>query len=77
MLAERFKSSDPDLARLLLSSVVGGPKSDSQRPDAMLSLATLNMGDRSEEAHALLKELMASYPMHPATEVARAKGLVP
>lgn len=77
VLAERFKPTNLELARTLLTSVVDGPESDAQRPEAMLSLATLNLGNHDDDARRLLDELGSIYPMHPATEVARAKGLLP
>lgn len=73
MLAERLKATHPEAARALLASVVDGPASDGQRPDAMLSLAQLSP---AEQARALLDALLSQYPLHPATEVARARGLL-
>ena len=74
MLAERLKASDAETARLLLVSVVRGPADDLQRPDAMLALAALEREAAPERAEVLLRELIEAYPMHPAAELARARG---
>ena len=77
MLAERFRAQYPEVTKQLLKSVVDGPRGDAQRPDAILSLATLELSEGDSAAEALLAELVQSYPLHPATEVARTKGLIP
>lgn len=74
LLAERFKASDPELARRLLVSVVEGSREDPERPDAMLALAALEREGSPARAQQLLSELMQSYPMHPAAESARTRG---
>lgn len=76
-LSAKLKSTNPDLAAKLLESVVDGPKEDSQRPDAMLELAELCREEKPEEAKRLITELIEMYPLHPATEIVRAKGLAP
>lgn len=74
MLAERLKASDPDAAKALLNSVVTGAPNDAQRPDALLSLAAMEREGAPQKAEALLGELLRSYPMHPASELARTRG---
>ena len=69
--AEELKD-EPALSKSLLLSVVQEPK-DSQRPDALLALLPL-----CDDAEAKLwaDELKESYPMHPATGLATARGLL-
>jgi membrane associated rhomboid family serine protease len=62
-------------AILLLESVVAGAPDDAQRPDAMLALATLRSAEGAEEGGRVARALLAEYPLHPAAEVARARGL--
>jgi len=73
LLAEKFRVSHPDLSRGLLLSVVGGDKNDSQRPDALLALAGLT---QPPERDTWLAELRERYPLHPAHELARQRGLI-
>jgi hypothetical protein len=74
LLAERLKAIRPDVSELLLESVVAGPDTDEQRPDAMLALATLRKESAPEPARKLIDELVACYPLHPASELARSRG---
>ena len=76
-LAARMKVPHPDLAVRLLQSVVSGPKDDAQRPDAMLTLAELRKDADPDHSKSLLKELFDTYPLHPAAEIARTRGLLP
>jgi hypothetical protein len=73
MLAERLKEHDPDCSRELLESVVS-EADEPQRPDAMMSLIALEWDENPVRAHALLDELTERYPLHPAVELARARG---
>jgi membrane associated rhomboid family serine protease len=74
LYAEQLKSRKQDLAAVLLESVVKGPPSDSQRPDAILALAEIRRDSDPDGANRLVAELFAQYPLHPASEIARAKG---
>jgi membrane associated rhomboid family serine protease len=74
LLAERFRQSRPDVARALLESVVYGANDDEQRPDALLALANIERATDPEPAKALVRELFDRYPLHPASDVARARG---
>ena len=74
ILAERLRGSAPESARLLLESVIASPE-DANRPDALLSLATISMAESPEEARRLIVELFARYPLHPAADLARSIGL--
>jgi membrane associated rhomboid family serine protease len=73
LLAERCKLKWPETARALLRSVVEGPDDDPQRPQALLSLALLS---EESPARAMLADLRERYPAHPATDLARARGLL-
>lgn len=68
----------PSAARMLYESVVAEPLRDGQRPEALFELARLEGAqERPERAAALLDTLVRDHPLHSATELARAKGLVP
>jgi membrane associated rhomboid family serine protease len=72
LLAERYRSSNPELAKSLLLSVIGGKFDDEQRADALLALCTL----APSEAQPWLDELRSKFPIHPATDLARTRGLI-
>jgi len=76
LLAERYKTTEPDLSRLLLLSVIR-VMNDKQRPDALLALATLDYDNYPENAKTWLRDLFTHYPMHPATDLARTRGWSP
>lgn len=73
LLAEKLRAGHPDLSVGLLLSVVGGDANDSQRPEALLALAS--MGD-APEREDWLRELAERYPLHPACALARQRGLI-
>jgi len=75
-LADHYRAELPDLSRLLLLSVVR-VMSDDERPDALYALACLDRDDYPDSAKSWIKELYARYPMHPASDLARAKGWAP
>lgn len=72
-LAEGDVRESPVLAKLLLRSVIVERDSD-YRPDAIMSLVSLTEGEEREE---LLADLAANHALHPVTEAARARGLLP
>jgi len=74
--ADQSREAAPDVARALLRSVVEGPPGDAQRPDAILALAALERDVQPERANDLLQELIRTYPIHPAADVARKRGWV-
>lgn len=76
LMAEKLKLEKPDLARRLLLSVAKGPDDDAQRPDALLALASLDK-DEPEQQKTWLSELFQVYPLHPACELAKARGWAP
>lgn len=71
LLAEKLRTTHPDLSRGLLLSVIGGDAGDGQRPEALLALAGLT--DEPERAK-WLAELAERYSLHPACELARKRG---
>ncbi len=73
-LAAKVASASPEAAKCLLLSIVGGPSDEPQRPDAMLALAGLERDGDSAASAKILAELVAEYPLHPAVELARARG---
>jgi membrane associated rhomboid family serine protease len=76
LLADRFCRDYPILARALLQSVVDEPIDEVQRPEALLALAGLERGEQPETANDLLKQLQATYPLHPAVDLARKRGWI-
>jgi membrane associated rhomboid family serine protease len=74
LLAERFRTNEPELARLLLQSVLQEVDAEPHHPDALLALASLEKEVAPERAEPLLEKLFDQYPLHPASEVARARG---
>lgn len=76
MLAERFKETEPALGEALLMSVVSEPVDEPQRPEAMLALAGLKIEDEPQQAERILSQLAATYPLHPAVELARRRGWI-
>lgn len=75
-LAERFKGEDPSPSQALLSSVLKDGSCESLHPDALVALASLLMDNEPEKAKALMRTLEMQYPLHPATDVARQKGML-
>lgn len=77
LLAERIRSQNGEVAGLILESVVVGPTTDGQRPDALLALAEIRRDSDPAGAAKLVQELFQAYPLHPAADLARAKGWAP
>lgn len=73
-LAEKLKDGHPGVARSLLLTVADSGADETQRPEALLALAGLEIHREPEQAGALLKELVARYPLHPCCELARKRG---
>ncbi len=76
LLADKYKETDPETARLLLESVVDGPTSDPQIPDAMLALAALERDHQPDRAEAILTSLQEKFPLHPTVDLARHRGWI-
>lgn len=70
LLADRFKLIHANLSQSLLESIIAAP-SDPQRPDALLALFALDQNE------GWIETLTKEYPLHPATEIARQRGLCP
>ena len=73
-MAGSLAESDPALSTELLQSVADEPASDPERPNALLALAETAAPQESPRWAAILA---AEYALHPATETARHKGLLP
>lgn len=70
-LADQWKVAEPEAAEVLLRSVIA-EMNDPQRPQALLSLASMEPDRNREFAQMLLRD----YPMDDATSTARARGLL-
>lgn len=75
-IAEECRSSHREVAIRVLESVAAEPGSEAFQPDAMLALAEVERRERPDASGAWVRRLLDQYPMHPAAEVARRKGLV-
>ena len=75
MLAEKFKA-ESTVSSALLQSVLKDDACETLQPDALLAMASLTNESEPEKAKGFLQELATKYPLHPATEVARARGLL-
>jgi len=76
MLADKVRATHPETSRILLESVVDGPISDPQIPEAMLALAALEKETEPDKAAQILTELEARFPLHPAVDLARKRGWI-
>lgn len=76
-LAEGLKAFAPAAAIALFQSVVDDRQATTHHPDAMLSLALLLREKEPARVEQLVKRLTNEHALHPATEIARSKGLVP
>jgi membrane associated rhomboid family serine protease len=75
-LADHLGTDRPEVSRLLLESILDGPASDQQIPEAMLSLAALERMHEPERASQILEDLRAKFPLHATVEVARHRGWI-
>ncbi len=73
IMADRYRPTLPDLSRLLLLSIVDS-RDDGARPDALYELACLDQTDYPSSAESWIKKLYDDYPLHAASDLARAKG---
>jgi membrane associated rhomboid family serine protease len=76
-LADKWSESRPDAARALLASVADGPAHESLRPECMLRLVQLLAETEPAEARRYAEALAEEYPLHPATEIAKARAPKP
>ncbi|MBN9502112.1 MAG: hypothetical protein BGO01_10790 [Armatimonadetes bacterium 55-13] len=74
LLADRFRESEPTVARLLLVSVIEGVQDDPQVPEAMLALASMELPENPDKAQEILTRLQDRYPLHPTVELAKHRG---
>ena len=75
-LAERFKADEHSPSTCLLQSVLDDPDASALHPDALLALASLEAEHNPAKCEALLSRLKTEFPLHPAMEIARTKGLL-
>lgn len=73
--ADEFRGTNPSLSESLYRSIVSEPF-EVRKPDALLALAELMFESRPEEARDFAEVLVRDYELHPATDSARAKGLL-
>lgn len=71
----QLADQNPEVARILLASIVEGPAEEPRRADAMLAMAALEEED-SEKRRNLLQSLLREYPLHPAVDLARKRGWI-
>lgn len=76
-LADQHGAQFPDIADALLTSILDDPDAGAQVPDTLLSLATLVKDSQPAKSSELLERLTTQYALHPATELARSRGLIP
>lgn len=76
-LADELRSGDPEVSAQLLESVVSNAEESPELPDAMLSLAEIQRESAPERAQELINEIFDRFPLHPAADLARAKGWKP
>jgi hypothetical protein len=76
IMAEKFKEGHPNVARMLLISVLQDPSDGTLRPEALLTLYELERDREPERAKALIDELVQGYPLHPCVDLARKRGWI-
>ncbi|MBL8086810.1 MAG: rhomboid family intramembrane serine protease [Chthonomonas sp.] len=76
-MADELGKFEEQAASVLLQSVIDGPPSDVQRPEAMLALATRLRSLDADRMASLVATLQREYPLHPVLDVARQRGMVP
>ncbi|MDI9636680.1 rhomboid family intramembrane serine protease [Kamptonema cortianum] len=74
-LADSLAAVDPEASVIVLESIVLGAD-DPRVPDALVSLAELAKESAPKLAQDCIDRLVSDFPMHPAMEIARQKGLV-
>lgn len=74
-LSERLEGTDPDLAILLVESVLAEGPAEPERPHALFELAMLVRKTDPDRSRELVRELETRYDLHPATALAHAKDL--
>jgi membrane associated rhomboid family serine protease len=75
-LAHELAESDAEAAEKLIESVATGPE-DPEKPEALLEWAELLKEKNPAQSQSALDELQRIYSLHPVTDRARAKGLLP
>ncbi len=75
-LAVNVQRKDPELARVLYEVSLESSKNSPAHADALLALASFERERNLERSNALLQELSDVFPLHPAVELARARGWI-
>ena len=75
-VASELKLEHRDLSEALLTSIINEQGSNPDCPDALFQLAALREASQPEQARQLAERLLRDFPVHPATEMARARGLL-
>lgn len=73
-LADALREASPTVSAQLLESVVSESEGSPEFPDALLSLAELQRELSPERANELIRTIFERFPMHPAADLARARG---
>jgi len=73
--ADKFGATQQALTANILRSIVD-TKNEPRRPDALLSLSDLLQPTDPVQSETLAKILNDEFPLHPATELAKQKGLL-
>lgn len=74
-LSEALEATDPDLAVLVVESVLAEGPDEPERPHALYELAMLLKDSDPARSKQLVRELETQYDLHPATALAHAKDL--
>lgn len=75
-MAQKMATTSPKAQEILLESVTNEPTNDPQVPEALLALAVLNTDSDSSRSSQLLERLQTEFPLHPATDIAKVRGLL-
>ena len=73
--ADALAPTNPELAEKIYRSLILQPD-ETRKPEAILALALLLKDSRPAESKTLAESLVSQFELHPATESAKAKGLV-
>jgi len=72
--ANTFLATSPSLSMALMESVVDCEPAD-RKPDAMVALASMIRDTDPNKCRAIVAELQIKFPLHAATQLAKARGL--
>lgn len=72
--ANAFLRTSPSLSMALMESVVDTEPAD-RKPDAMVALASMIRDTDPNKCRAIVADLQVRFPLHAATQLAKARGL--